>query len=243
MPTPVILPPKIEEPDPYAAFRPIMPEQYVPSPIQTVPIPESRSELPIVESPTDTTAQATIDELRRTIVELESQLAEAKEIPLPISDPLSPPEKPMRSLPIINNPGVQVFLDDVQNVRFEVMDKVIFVPDTWQLSVEGEETLRTIVAEIRASDSKSVLDIEGHTDSLMGDPNNPMQKHDIATAKTAAVMDFFVNALRWDAARIGTCSYGRSRPVADNGTPEGRARNNRIEIVVNNAGETQTEKN
>jgi len=137
-----------------------------------------------------------------------------------------------RRLPIINRGGVNLYTDESQNVRIEIADRFLFMPNAWQLTAEGEETLRVIAAELRAFDPTSFLDIEGHTDSLMGDPNNPMQKHEISSIKTNVVMNFFVNALRWDAARIGTSSFGRSRPIADNGTPEGRARNNRIEMVI-----------
>ena len=248
-----IQPPPIEEPDHYAAFRPIMPETLVqPMPIRTVPRQESTSKLPSVEPQTcepkpDNSAQSKIDELNQKITELETLLAEARKVPPPVCSedeilPSAPTtdEKPLpvaKSLPIINRPGVRVYFDDSQQVRFDAMDEALFLPNVWQLSAEGEETLRTIAAEIRAFDSKAVLDIEGHTDSLMGDPNNPMQKHEIASAKTGVVMDFFVNALRWDVARIGTSSYGRSRPIVDNGTPEGRARNNRVEIVIRSGEE------
>ena len=237
---PIIQSPNVELPEQYEAFRPIMPGQFIPPlpPALAAPIPESRSELPAVEFLPDSSTQSTIDELRRTITELEMQLESVRKIPPPLMtepQPLLAEElivKPVKSLPVINKQGVHVCSDEMRIVRIAVMDKTLFMPDVWQLSAEGEETLRTIAAEIRASDSKAALDIEGHTDSLMGDPNNPMQKHEIASAKTAVVMNFFVNALRWDTARIGTSSYGRSRPVADNGTPEGRTRNNRIEIVV-----------
>jgi len=36
----------------------------------------------------------------------------------------------------------------------------------------------------------------------------------------------------WPAARIGIAAYGDTRPVADNGTSRGRARNRRIELLV-----------
>ena len=143
-----------------------------------------------------------------------------------------PNDHPVRPLPIVNKRGVQVYGDESRNIRIEIIDKALFVPNTWQLSAEGEEILRTVAAEISASDPDALIDIEGHTDSLMSDPNNNMQKHEISTAKTRAVLDFFVASLRWDASRISTSSFGRNRPVADNGTPEGRARNNRVEIVV-----------
>ena len=243
---PVAQSPNVELPEQYEAFRPIMSGQFIPPvpPGLTAPIQEIISEPPTVEFlPSDTASQLTIDELRRTIAELEMQLEEARTIPPPLrSEPQPPLTEIMdamlvKSLPIINKQGTHVYSDEMQNIRITVTDKTLFMPNVWQLSAEGEETLRTIAAEVRASDSQAVLDIEGHTDSLMGDPNNPMQKHEISTTKTAVVMDFFVNALRWDATRIGASSFGRNRPVADNGTPEGRAKNNRIEIVVRREGE------
>ena len=261
--SPPIHPPAIMDgPDQYSAFRPIMPEVYMPpipvlEPPTTepniVPNIESRIESSgeIITAPSNT-AQPIIDELNRRITELEIQLAEAQLIaaqqaPPPVvadhllmSDALSmdTPVVPKRiNLPIINRQGVNVYADESQHARVEVSDKILFTPNIWQLTAEGEETLRAIAAELRAFDGKAVLDIEGHTDSLMGDPNNPMQKHEISTAKTKIVMDFFVNALRWDTAQISTSSFGRSRPIADNGTPEGRARNNRIEIVVRDSEE------
>jgi flagellar motor protein MotB len=46
------------------------------------------------------------------------------------------------------------------------------------------------------------------------------------------VMQYFIKSLMRDSSKITSSSYGSARPVGDNGTPEGRARNNRIEIVV-----------
>ncbi|GHT44845.1 hypothetical protein FACS189454_03300 [Planctomycetales bacterium] len=135
-------------------------------------------------------------------------------------------------LPTINKQGVSVSLDDQNRIHIAVVDSVLFMPNTWQITADGEETLRTIAAEIKASHPKTFLDIEGHTDSLIGDPKNPTQKHGISAVKTMTVMDFFINSLKWDASNIRTSSFGSSRPVADNGTPEGRAKNNRVEIVV-----------
>jgi len=247
---PPIESPRTTESDPYAAFRPIMPGEFVPTlppvtlPPATLPPPEIISE-PVNIEPTNTVPepdiilQTTIDELNRRITELEAQLEiEREKLPPPPAtwEELLP--EPMvssnftRRLPIINRQGVHVSADDSQNVRIEIADRALFVPNAWQLSAEGEETLRAVATEIRAFDPTAIIDIEGHTDSLMGDPNNPTQKHEISTVKTRAVMEFFVNALRWDVTRISTGSFGRSRPVADNATPEGRARNNRIEIVV-----------
>ena len=244
-PPPIIAttpPPSIVEPDPYSAFRPITTEPFVPP----LPQPEIISELPRLELNPDTAAQSKIEELTRKITELEAQVEEATKRPPVVEnyppEPdtlLTPPMEiaEVQKLPLINKPGVTVSSDKLQRVRILIVDNVLFMSNTWQLTAEGEETLRTIATEIRAFDPKADVDIEGHTDSLMGDPNNPMQKHDVSSTKAMTVMDFFVTVLRWDAARIGTSSFGRSRPVEDNGTPEGRARNNRIEIVLRGRNE------
>jgi chemotaxis protein MotB len=232
--------PQTGEPDSHAAFRPIMPGEFNQQPpAQPVPIPEPP---PIENEATvqSTILQSTIDELNRKIADLESQLSDARHVPPGIpNDPPSeslPIEKEeprkFKSLPIINRQEVTVYRDESQDVRIEIADKVLFKPNAWELTAEGEETFRAIAAEIRAADGKAFLDIEGHTDSLMNDPNNPTQKHDISSVKTKVIMDYFVNLLRWDVTRIRTSSFGRNRPIAGNGTPEGRERNNRIEIVV-----------
>jgi len=215
-------------------------------PVPPAPIQESISEPPLIELKPDTAAQSKIEELKQKISELEAQVAEARQNSpgvVVVSDDLKEPDvlpthrERTARLPIINRQGVTVYSDELQRVRIAVMDKFLFMPNAWQLSEEGEETLRTIAAEIRAFNSNADVDIEGHTDSLTNDPRNPLQKHDISSTKAMAVMDFFVTTLRWDAAQIGTSSFGRRRPVADNGTPEGRAKNNRVEIVLRDRNE------
>jgi len=226
---------------------PVVPVQPAPThevPAQPAPILEYDSAPPLIERQPDTATQK-IEELNRKITELEAQVAEARQhspdvvlVADDLTEPETPPAKKTATrLPIINKPGVTVYADELQRVRIAVMDKSLFMSNTWQLSAEGEETLRNIAAEIRAFNPQADMDIEGHTDSLMNDPNNPMQKHDISATKAKTVLEFFVTTLRWDVAQIGTSSFGRSRPVADNGTPEGRARNNRVEIVLRNRNE------
>ncbi|GHT15273.1 hypothetical protein FACS1894170_12780 [Planctomycetales bacterium] len=209
---------------------------------QAVIVENPQIPLPVAVVPETDTSRAELESLRQEVAALKNQLeqtARAAQVP-PLTAaqefPKTLPEnsQSVAKLPAINRQGVTVSQDDQKRTHIEVIDKVLFLPNTWQLTADGEETLRTIAAELKASGPDAILDIEGHTDSLVGDPKNETQKHDISSIKSMAVMEFFINALRWDASRIRTASYGRSRPVADNGTPEGRARNNRIEIVVGN---------
>jgi flagellar motor protein MotB len=222
------------------------------SPIPIAPAPDRNRpsappppEQPFPEQYRSEADRKKIEELNRTIQNLEHQLAESKrneEQLKAAAAVVSPPPgtaadtaaDPAPKLPVINKPGVTVYADAQRQTHIEIMDKVLFMPNTWQLTSEGEEVLRSIGAEIKAFAPNSIVAVEGHTDSLAGDPANRIQKHDVSSIKAMAVMEFFVNTLRWNAAAVETRSCGLSRPVADNATPEGRARNNRIELVIRN---------
>jgi flagellar motor protein MotB len=216
-------------------FRPI-----TPSAISEKPIPESKS-ISMMAIPTvnnSATTSADVDALNRRITELEKTLAEnekkagQEKQPTTVSKPIVPPIPTSRWIPAINHPGVTVSSDG-ERTRMEITDQVLFQSGSWRLNPNAEELLRKIAGEIRANDPESSLEIEGHTDGVMStDPANATQKHDISSVKTMVIMEYFVGSLRWNATRIKTSNFGSSRPVADNTTPEGRARNNRIEMVI-----------
>src|SRR5690348_3067348 len=69
--------------------------------------------------------------------------------------------------------------------------------------------------------------IEGHTDSAGDDAANQA----LSERRAVAVRDALI-ARGIDAARIEAVGYGETRPIADNGTPGGRQKNRRIEIVL-----------
>jgi len=70
------------------------------------------------------------------------------------------------------------------------------------------------------------VEIAGHTDSQGNDEYNKTLSHD----RAKAVMNYLV--LRGiDQDRLVARGYGETQPVADNATPEGRAKNRRVELV------------
>ena len=86
-----------------------------------------------------------------------------------------------------------------------------------------------IIAEIHkllASDTELKLSIEGHTDSTGKADHN----RELATARARSVLGALVG-LGVDASRLSSKGFGPDKPVADNGTDEGRAKNRRVELV------------
>jgi outer membrane protein OmpA-like peptidoglycan-associated protein len=92
------------------------------------------------------------------------------------------------------------------------------------------------VAEILRSHPDLKIEVEGHTDSVGSDDYNMRLSERRADSVRSGLLQQGVNR---DA--VGTAGFGESRPVATNGTAEGRQQNRRVEIVISGAsiGSTQ----
>jgi outer membrane protein OmpA-like peptidoglycan-associated protein len=106
-------------------------------------------------------------------------------------------------------------------------DSMKFPTDEHTLSPEAEARLAELVQRLKAENRNVYLEIQGHTDAV-GDADYNEQ---LGEARAEAVRRFLSRdgiALN----RMATISYGEEAPVAPNDTPEGRAQNRRVAIVV-----------
>jgi len=70
------------------------------------------------------------------------------------------------------------------------------------------------------------VEIQGHTDNT-GDPTGNQK---LSESRAKAVKKALVNA-QIDDSRMTAKGYGRNKPVADNSTEDGKAKNRRVELV------------
>ncbi|HET7584776.1 MAG TPA: OmpA family protein [Gemmatimonadaceae bacterium] len=98
------------------------------------------------------------------------------------------------------------------------------------LRAGAEQNLRRIAAVLERDPARDIA-VEGHTGAI--GPAEENQR--LSEARAAAVRDALV-AGGVDSARVTVRGFGETRPLADDDTPEGRARNSRVEIVVLDAG-------
>jgi OOP family OmpA-OmpF porin len=94
------------------------------------------------------------------------------------------------------------------------------------LSAEGKAEIAALVSKYKGKTAESVV-IEGHTDSSGDAAFNQQLSEKRAEAVKAELV---ANGANPD--KIKTVGYGESKPIADNGTREGRAKNRRVEIRV-----------
>ena len=138
------------------------------------------------------------------------------------------------ALPTFNSPDISVRPDgDV--FRIAIAGDKLFQPGTAQLTAEGVQLVETVAAELSQRYPDQTIGIEGHTDA---DPTAPgggtawSRAHQLSTAQAGAVLDQLVSRGRLRPNQLFVAGHGANYPIYSNASPEGRARNRRIELVV-----------
>lgn len=129
-------------------------------------------------------------------------------------------------------------LGQVANVKQEPRGVVItlsgsllFPSGERGLSPVARTSLDQVAHALAEQPPTSTFQVEGFTD----DSGSPKQNDQLAKERAKAVADHLVqNGI--DPARIQVVSHGEKDPIANNDTPEGRAMNRRVEIVVEQEG-------
>lgn len=80
---------------------------------------------------------------------------------------------------------------------------------------------------IEQFDNSSIV-VEGHTDAFGSDESNM----DLSTQRALAVRSYMLANMGLSSAQVVANGYGETRPIANNETPEGRAKNRRIDVII-----------
>ena len=115
-----------------------------------------------------------------------------------------------------------------------ILDRVMFDSGEADLKPAGAAVLRKVAA-VLAQHPNLKIHVIGHTDNVRIKaaargrfPSN----WELSTTRATAAVRFLTEIAGVDPRRLGAVGYGEFRPVADNATPEGRARNRRIAITI-----------
>ncbi|MGH9132733.1 MAG: OmpA/MotB family protein, partial [Ilumatobacteraceae bacterium] len=111
-----------------------------------------------------------------------------------------------------------------------ITDQVLFEESHADLQPIGIQIL-DLVADVLRSASNNVS-IEGHTDSRPISTTRFPSNWELSTARATSVLRHLTENIGFDPARLSAAGYADTRPLAPNDTPEGAARNRRVEIVV-----------
>jgi chemotaxis protein MotB len=112
----------------------------------------------------------------------------------------------------------------------ELAENILFDSGKENLKPEGQEALSE-VATVLASIKERDFQIAGHTDNIPIKSRRFPSNWELSTARAVTVTRFLAEK-GVPALRLSAAGYADTQPVESNDTPEGRAQNRRIEIVL-----------
>ena len=120
-------------------------------------------------------------------------------------------------------------LETSRGVTIEINDSVLFPAGQARLQPASMSAMRAIADVLAHTDFP--ITIEGHTDNLpISTPQFP-SNWELSAVRATTVLRLF-NDGGVGAERLTAIGYGDTRPVETNTTPEGRARNRRVSILI-----------
>jgi len=156
--------------------------------------------------------QKAIEDAQKALAEKDSLLAAQK-------------AEAQKKLDAMNSKTVSVYRDARGTILS--MSDILFETGKADLKQELRENLSAIGAILQSLLTESKVIVEGHTDNVGSADFN--QK--LSEQRAQAVMKYLVER-GIDASRLQAIGYGLTKPVADNNTKEGQAKNRRVELVI-----------
>ncbi|GAB4031884.1 MAG: OmpA family protein [Elusimicrobiota bacterium] len=116
-----------------------------------------------------------------------------------------------------------------KKIKLVLTDAVLFDSGKAVLKERAKEVLLPIIEELKKIPNDII--IEGHTDSLPIKGGRYATNWELSMARAYSVIEF-MQLYGLETKRLAGIGYGDNRPVAENTTSEGRAKNRRIEISL-----------
>lgn len=131
--------------------------------------------------------------------------------------------------------GEQVEVDsNAQYVMLTLNGALLFDSAKAEIREDAIPLVDKLSTILQSYNSNSIY-IEGHTDNVPIH-NSKYESNDILSSYRAqSVKDYILSKTNLEPSRIRATGCGEYNPIADNSTPEGRARNRRVEIKIYNS--------
>jgi outer membrane protein OmpA-like peptidoglycan-associated protein len=127
---------------------------------------------------------------------------------------------------------LQIALSAVAETRETARGLIVNLPDILfefnqsELKPQAREVLSKICGILSVTDAYN-LKLEGHTDSVGSD-----QYNQTLSDRRAGSVDNYLSTCGLDGKIVAVKGFGESKPVASNDTAEGRQKNRRVELVI-----------
>jgi chemotaxis protein MotB len=128
---------------------------------------------------------------------------------------------------------------DERGLVISLASDAFFGPASANVNIEETRDILTRLAGFLNSEGLvgRKLRIEGHTDDIDIDPDGPWESNwQLSSMRAIAVLHYLTDFGVLPESRFQVAGFADTVPIADNRTPEGRAYNRRVDIVVLDEG-------
>ncbi len=117
-------------------------------------------------------------------------------------------------------------------VYVSMENKLLFSSGSWAVGTEGRRAVKQLGSVLGDNPDIAVL-IEGHTDNVPYQGSGQLSGNwDLSTKRATAIVNILRENNAINAENLTAAGRGEFAPIATNDTPEGRAKNRRIEVIL-----------
>ena len=116
-------------------------------------------------------------------------------------------------------------------VMISVADNLLFKTGSYKINPKAYDLLQNLADVINSEPSMDVM-IEGHTDSRSINTATLKDNWDLSVKRSTAIVRLLQNKYNVDPSRLIASGRSSYKPLTENETKEGRARNRRTNIII-----------
>lgn len=126
--------------------------------------------------------------------------------------------------------GQLELIEDARGLVVSLPERATFAPASTDMTASALELVARVALAVKPFDRP--LRIEGHTDNVPISTREFRSNWELSTARAATVIRFLIERVAIDPRRLSAAGYGEFHPRVANDSPENRARNRRVDIVI-----------
>jgi chemotaxis protein MotB len=130
--------------------------------------------------------------------------------------------------PLINEGKVKVSQNN-RGIRIDIHDSLLFSSGSAELASAAAGIMNEIAAEIK--DNQRLIQVEGHTDNTEIHNATFFSNWELSAVRASSVVRMLNNA-GINENRLSALGFGSAQPISENDTPQGRAKNRRVSIMI-----------
>jgi len=133
----------------------------------------------------------------------------------------------------IEPPKDSFITEEDGELKIQMPDEVLFDFDKSDLKSDAKNTLEDVIAILEGLEDDTKIEINGHTDN-QGEADYNLG---LSEDRAQEVEDYVTKNGKIDHLEIDRHGYGETKPIESNESEEGREKNRRVEIVIENMDE------